>query len=297
MKVKNSVINMRMLCGVLMLGTAIALSACGSKEKSPSQVLVQVNGKEITVLQVNEELQNTAVRPAQQEEMTQQLLKLLIDRQLILEEAERNKINRTPEVMRAIERSKEQVIVQAYLQSIASKVAKPLKAEIDEYYQKHPEFFAHRKEFDLRQLLIANKSYSEGLKTFIDSAKTLDEIAGWMDKRGVVYVRRQVTRSTSDLPKQAVAQLEILPLGQLFLVDEGDNKVLNVLAAIRSSPILATNAAPQIEQFLTNKTTKEMVEEEIKLLRSLAKIEYLNASAPVATQTVVTTPDKAIETK
>lgn len=288
---------MRMLRGVLMLSTAIVLSACGSKEKSPSQVLVQVNGKEITVLQVNEELQNTAVRPAQQEEMTQQLLKLLIDRQLILEEAERNKIDRTPEVMRAIERSKEQVIVQAYLQSIASKVAKPLKAEIDEYYQKHPEFFAHRKEFDLRQLLIANKSYSEGLKTFIDSAKTLDEIAGWMDKRGVVYVRRQVTRSTSDLPKQAVAQLEILPLGQLFLVDEGDNKVLNVLAAIRSSPILATNAAPQIEQFLTNKTTKEMVEEEIKLLRSLAKIEYLNASAPVATQTVVTTPDKAIETK
>jgi len=297
MKVKNSVTNMRMLRGVLMLSTAIVLSACGSKEKSPSQVLVQVNGKEITVLQVNEELQNTAVRPAQQEEMTQQLLKLLIDRQLILEEAERNKIDRTPEVMRAIERSKEQVIVQAYLQSIASKVAKPLKAEIDEYYQKHPEFFAHRKEFDLRQLLIANKSYSEGLKTFIDSAKTLDEIAGWMDKRGVVYVRRQVTRSTSDLPKQAVAQLEILPLGQLFLVDEGDNKVLNVLAAIRSSPILATNAAPQIEQFLTNKTTKEMVEEEIKLLRSLAKIEYLNASAPVATQTVVTTPDKAIETK
>lgn len=288
---------MRMLRGVLMLGAAIVLSACGSKEKSPSQVLVQVNGKEITVLQVNEELQNTAVRPAQQEEMTQQLLKLLIDRQLILDEAERNKIDRTPEVMRAIERSKEQVIVQAYLQSIASKVAKPLKAEIDEYYQKHPEFFAHRKEFDLRQLLIANKSYSEGLKTFIDSAKTLDEIAGWMDKRGVVYVRRQVTRSTSDLPKQAVAQLEILPPGQLFLVDEGDNKVLNVLAAIRSSPILATNAAPQIEQFLTNKTTKEMVEEEIKLLRSLAKIEYLNASAPVATQTVVTTPDKAIETK
>ncbi len=288
---------MRMLRGVLMLSTAIVLSACGSKEKSPSQVLVQVNGKEITVLQVNEELQNTAVRPAQQEEMTQQLLKLLIDRQLILEEAERNKIDRTPEVMRAIERSKEQVIVQAYLQSIASKVAKPLKAEIDEYYQKHPEFFAHRKEFDLRQLLIANKSYSEGLKTFIDSAKTLDEIAGWMDKRGVVYVRRQVTRSTSDLPKQAVAQLEILPLGQLFLVDEGDNKVLNVLAAIRSSPILASNAAPQIEQFLTNKTTKEMVEEEIKLLRSLAKIEYLNASAPVATQTVDTTPDKAIETK
>ena len=288
---------MRMLRGVLMLSTAIVLSACGSKEKSPSQVLVQVNGKEITVLQVSEELQNTAVRPAQQEEMTQQLLKLLIDRQLILEEAERNKIDRTPEVMRAIERSKEQVIVQAYLQSIASKVAKPLKAEIDEYYQKHPEFFAHRKEFDLRQLLIANKSYSEGLKTFIDSAKTLDEIAGWMDKRGVVYVRRQVTRSTSDLPKQAVAQLEILPLGQLFLVDEGDNKVLNVLAAIRSSPILASNAAPQIEQFLTNKTTKEMVEEEIKLLRSLAKIEYLNASAPVATQTVDTTPDKAIETK
>lgn len=297
MNAKNSVTNMRMLCGVLMLGTAVVLSACGSKEKKAGQALVRVNGEEITMLQVNEELQNAAVRPEQREVRTQQLLKSLIDRQLILEEAERNKIDRTPDVMRAIERSKVQIIVQAYLESIASKVTKPLKAEIDEYYQKHPEFFAHRKEYDLRQLIIANKSYSEGLKTFIDSAKTLDEVATWMDKHGVVYIRRQATRSTSDLPKQAVAQLEILAPRHLFIVSEGDNKVLNILVATRESPISASNAAPQIEQFLINKMAKEIMEEKIMHLRSLAKIEYLNASAPAATQAITTTPNKAIEIK
>ena len=288
---------MRMLCGVLMLATAVVLSACGSKEKKGGQALVKVNGEEITVLQINEELKSAAVQPEQQEEATKQLLESLIDRQLVLGEAMRNKIDRTPDVMQAIERSKAQIIVQAYLQSVASKVTKPLKAEIDDYYQQHPEYFASRKEFDLRQLFIANKNYSDELKSFIDSAKTLDEIAAWMDKHGVPYVRGQATRSTSNLPKQAVAQLVALPTGQLFIVSEGDNRVLNVLVATKESPVSATNAAPQIEQFLINKMTKEAAEEEIKHLRSLAKIEYLNAPAPAVTQAVAAAPNKAVEPK
>lgn len=295
-KVKNSATHIKILSSVLMLVTAVVLASCGTQEKKAGQALAKVNGEEITFLQINEELKNAAVRPEQQAEATKQLLESLIDRQLILEEAKRNKIDRTPDVMRAIERSKTQIIVQAYLQSMASKVTKPPKANIDDYYREHPEFFASRKEFDLKQLLFSNKSYSNELKTFIDSAKTLNEVAGWMDKHKVVYVRGQATRNTSNLPKQVVAQLEKLPPGQLFIVSEGDNKILSIIAATKDSPVSITNATPQIEQFLINKMTKEAAEEEIKHLRSLAKIEYFNAT-PAASQPVATIPDKAVETR
>lgn len=291
MKVINSASGRRVLCGVLILVAAAGLSACDSKDKKAGQSLVSVNGKEITILQINDELNRAGVQAGQQEAATKQLLESLIDRQLILEEAMRNKIERTPDVMQAIERAKAQIIVQAYLQSVTSKIAKPSKAEIDDYYQKHPEFFAKRKEFNLKQLAISNKNFSDELKAFIGSAKSLDEIPAWMDKHGVQYARRQVTRSTADLPQQAVAQLLALPKGQLFIVGEGDSRVLNILTATRDNPVSAANAAPQIEQFLMNKKSKETAELEIAHLRSLAKIEYLNASAPVAAQAPAAAPD------
>ena len=291
MKIKNSVPCRRVLCGVLMVVAVAGLAACGSKDKKAGQSLVKVNGEEITVLQLNDELRRAGVQAGQQEAASKQLIESLIDRQVILDEAMRNKIDRSPEVMQAIERAKAQIIAQAYLQSVTSKVAKPSKAEIDDYFQKHPEFFTKRMEFDLQQLVIANKNFSDELKLFIDSAKSLDEVAEWMDRHGVPYARGQVIRSTADLPQPAVAKLLELPKGQLFIVGEGDNRMLNIITVIKDSPVTATNAAPQIEQFLTNKKMKEAVEVEIAHLRSLAKIEYLNASAPVAAQTQAAAPD------
>ena len=282
MKVKNSMSSRRVLCGVLMLVAAAGLSACGSKDKKAGQSLVRVDSEEITMLQINDELKRAGVQAGQQEAASKPLLESLIDRQLILAEAMRNKIDRTPEVMQAIERAKAQIIAQAYLQNIVSKTAKPSKAEIDDYFQKHPEFFTKRKEFDFKQLVFANKNFSDELKLFIDSAKSLDEVAAWMDRHGVQYARGQTTRSTADLPQPAVAKLLELPEGELFLVNEGSNRVLNIITSIKDSPVTAMNAAPQIEQFLINKMSKEAAEVEIAHLRSLAKIEYLNASAPVA---------------
>jgi len=279
------------LCGILMLAAAVVLTACGGKDKKAGQSLVRVDGAEITVLQLNDELKLAGVRTEQQEAASKQLLESLIDRQLIIAEAMRTKIDRTPDVMQAIERAKAQIIAQAYLQSLTSKIAKPSKVEINDYYQKHPEFFAQRKEFDLKQLVIANDNFSDELRLFMDSAHSLDEVAAWMDQHGVIYARGETTRSTADLPQQVVEKLLEMPKGKLFLVSEGNNRVLSMLAAVKESPVSAPNAAPQIEQFLINKASKDAVQTEITHLRSIAKIEYINASAPVAVQSPAIVPD------
>lgn len=81
----------RLLCAALVLLAAAGLSACGDKEKKPGQSLASVNGKEITILQLNEELQRAGVQSAQQANASKQLLESLIDRQLLQNEAEKEK--------------------------------------------------------------------------------------------------------------------------------------------------------------------------------------------------------------
>jgi len=272
----------RVLCVGLLLGAALGLSACSDKEKRAGQTLVRVNGADITVLQVNDELKRAGVKAEQQEVATKQLLESLIDRQLILAEAMRNEVDRTTEVVQAIERAKAQIISQAYLKSINSKISKPSVSEIDDYYQKHPEYFAQRKQFDVQQLVIASKDFSSDLRLVVDSAKSLDEIAAWLDKHDVHYVRGQLSRSTTDLPEQIVIKLKEMQKGQVFIVHEGESSKINLITSIKVVPVSAKIASPQIEQYLFNKKIKDAADAEITHLRASAKIEYLNASAPVA---------------
>lgn len=259
----------------------LVLAACDSepKEKKSGQALVSVNGNEVTTLQLNDEIKRANIRPDQYEAASKQLLESLIVRQLIMDEAMRNKLDRTPDVMQARERANAQIISQAYMQGIVSKIAKPSKAEIDEYYQKHPEFFTQRKQFDLTIVRIATKDLGNELKAVIDAAKSLDEVVAWLEKNKVQYLRNLASRSSTDLPSQMAAMMQQKSKDTIFIINEQENSLLISVNAIKDSPITAAVAAPQIEKFLMNQKYKEATDAEVARLRAAAKIEYLNAKA------------------
>lgn len=266
------------LLGAVLI-SVLGFSACNSesKEKRSGQALVSISGKEVTVLQLNDELRRSGVRADQYEAASKQLLESLIARQLIVDEALRIKLDRTPDVMQARERANAQVIAQAYLQSITSKVDKPTKSEIDEYFQQHPEYFSQRKQFDMTVVRVATKDISDELKVIVDAAKSIDEVTIWLDKHGVQYFRNLVSRSTADLPSEMAAVLREKGKNRVFIINEKENSLLISVNAIKDSPVSATTAAGQIEKYLINQKYKQATDAEIARLRSLAKIEYLNS--------------------
>ncbi len=271
-----------LLRAALALGIALAVSACSSKEEMDDRVLVRVNGQDITMLQVNDELRREGIKADQQEAATKQAIESLIDRQLLADEAVRHNIQRTPEVTQATERAKAQIIVHAYLKRIESRIARPSTDEIYDYFRKHPEYFAQRKQYSMQKLVIATKEFSSDLKSAIATAASLDAVATWLDRHNIRYARGQFLLSTADLPERLVGTLTHMKKDQLFTVNEGDNSVLLCITAIRDTPVGVRDAALQIEQYLINRRTMDAVEAEISHLRSKAKIEYLTASAAAA---------------
>lgn len=269
----------RVLCAALIL-VAATLSACGdkAKEKKPGQALASVNGEEVTVLQLNEELQRAGVTAAQQDTASKQLLQVLIDRQLLQEAAAKENLDRDPKVMQAIERAKSLIVAQAYLQKKIGNPVKPTSAEVEDYFNKHPEFFSNRKQFSMSEIVIGANDLTPEVRTAADSAKSLEEIAVWLDAHKVKYGRTQITRSTADVPPQLSAKLLGMPKGQLFVVKEGPRAMFITVNEVKDAPVTLAVASPQIEQFLTNKKNKEMASAELQRLRSTAKIEYLNKS-------------------
>jgi peptidyl-prolyl cis-trans isomerase C len=280
MKMKRMNVPQRILTAGVILLTVAGLAACGGdKQKKVGQALASVNGEEITALQLNEELQRAGVPAAQQEAASKQLLEALIDRQVVENVALKEKIDRDPKVMQAVERAKALIISQAYMQKKLSGMTPPSKAEVEDYFNKHPELFSNRKQFDMRQLLIASKDMNDALKQVIDKSKSLDEVAAWMESNKIGFARAQVSRTTTDLAPELVAKLQSMPKGQLFIINEGERAMLMTIVDIKEVPVKLAAAAPQIEQYLVNTRAKDAAKQEMERLRAAAKIEYLNQPA------------------
>jgi EpsD family peptidyl-prolyl cis-trans isomerase len=269
----------RALCAALIL-LAATLSACGNKAKDakPGQALASVNGNEITVLQLNEELQRAGVPAAQQDAASKQLLQALIDRQLLESEAEKEKLDRDPKVMQAIDRARALIIAQAYVQKHVGNVTQPTPAEVEDYFNKHPEFFSNRKQFNMNELIMGAADLTPEVKATADGAKSLEEVAVWLEAHKIKYGRTQVTRSTADLTPEVSQKLLAMPKGQIFIVKEGERAMLISIAETRDAPVNLQVAAPQIAQFLVTQKNKELAANEVKRLRSTARIEYMNKS-------------------
>lgn len=280
---KRMNVQQRILTAGVILLTVAGLAACGGdKQKKVGQALASVNGEEITALQLNEELQRAGVPAAQQEVASKQLLEALIDRQVVENVALKEKIDRDPKVMQAVERAKALIISQAYMQKKLSGMAPPSKAEVEDYFNKHPELFSDRKQFDMRQLLIASKDMNDALKQVMDKSKSLDEVAAWMESNKIGFARAQVSRTTTDLAPELVAKLQSMPKGQLFIINEGERAMLMTIVDIKDVPVKLAAAAPQIEQYLVNTRAKDAAKQEMDRLRAAAKIEYLNQPAATA---------------
>lgn len=180
--------------------------------------------------------------------------------------------------MQAIDRAKSLIIAQAYLQKRVGNVTKPTSKEVEDYFNAHPEFFSNRKQFSMSEIVIGANDLTPEVRAAADSAKSLEEVAVWMDAHKIKYGRTQITRSTADVPPQLSSKLLGMPKGQLFVVKEGPRAMFISVNEVKDAPVTLAVAAPQIEQFLVNKKNKELASAELQRLRADAKIEYINKS-------------------
>jgi peptidyl-prolyl cis-trans isomerase C len=268
--------------GVLILLGAVSACNDHDQEKNTSKVLVQVNGDDITARQLEAELWSAGgtSAPVRQPAVRKQALEALIDRQVLLDEAIRNKIDRDPKVIQIVDRLKTQAIVQAYLESKAANVATASKSEMDAYFDAHPELFAHRKVLDVTQLTVAAKDFSTPLKVAMDRARSLDQVALWLRQHHIDYTKNQRSYSSAELPVEMLGRLRNLDRSRLFVMQDkdGGQAQLCVLNDVRDNPVSRDAASAQIERYLLNKKMQDVAAAEVARLRASAKLVYLEAS-------------------
>lgn len=257
---------------------ALALSGCGQSVGADGKAaralpLASVNGVDISLLAVPNARRAPGDRLALVDKAQ---LEALIDSQLLQEEAVRNKLDRNALVLQAIERARTDILAQAQLQSKFALIGAPTGTEIDSYFQAHPELFAGRKLFYIKELVLDSKDFTPQLQKQVDHAGSIEQVARWLDARRVHYQVAQLARSSAELAPEMLAQLKTMRRFELFVVKAGPKTMLDALHDVTPNPVTAAAAAPQIAAFLRDTQRKQISELEIKRLRKLATIDYFN---------------------
>ncbi|CAN4276237.1 cis_trans_EpsD, peptidyl-prolyl cis-trans isomerase, EpsD family [Methylophilaceae bacterium] len=274
---------------VALLGAILTLTACGDKEKAAaskggSQVVAKVNGDEISVHQINFQLnrvaQGKALTEAQSKDASKQILARLVDQQLLKQQATEAKLDRDPRILQAIEASKNEILAQAYLERLLSKAAKPSVTQIDAFYKEKPELFESRRVFRLQELAInvGKDKYAE-IAEKVNATKNINEVAVWLKEKNYPFTANSNVRAAEQLPMDFLKKLQPLKDGDMIALSNDRSVSIVHLAASQSAPITREKATPVIEQYFLNQNKAALAKKEMAALNDKANIEFIGAFA------------------
>lgn len=283
----------------------VMVAGCSDKKKDKgvSQTAAKVNGEEITVHQINFMLQQQRGLKAEQADVaSKQILDRLIDQELALQKAEDLKLDRDPRVLQQIEAARREIIARAYIEKTGEAAAKPTDQDIKAYYDAKPALFSARRIYSLQEITVeAKPEQISVLRDQLNAAKTVTEFVEYLKANGYRFAGNQAVRPAEQLPLNMIDTFAKMGDGQALLIPSASGAQVIVLVGSRAEPVDEARARPVIEQFLLNDAKRQLVDADIKAMRTAAKIEYTgkfaesSASAPLVQVPSAATPATAVD--
>jgi EpsD family peptidyl-prolyl cis-trans isomerase len=265
----------------VLVAAVFSVTACDKdkEKKVATQVAAKVNGDEISVHQINNVLARTqGIPPEMAEKARREVLDKLIDQQLAVQQATEKKLDRSPEVMMAIEAAKQEIFARAYFDQLLAAQAKPTVEEAKKYYADHPPLFAQRRVYNLQEIVMpahAVPAATLARLRELAAGKSIEDVVKYLNEQQVRFSANAVTRPAEQVPLEVLPKLAELKVGQIGVFEMPNVVSVIRIAASQSVAVDEATAVPRIQQFLANKAANEAVAAELKQLKEKAKIEIV----------------------
>ncbi len=262
---------MKKLTCTLLAISSIALSAC--EKTAEGQVVAVVNGEEITEQQLNAEIDAANIPDnVDKKAATQQLLKGLIDRTLLVQKAKAEGIDTSPEYINQSRRAEAQILIGLLADKTGKSIQLPDKAAVSKFISDNPSLFAGRKIYGLNQIVfpVSGNDIIEKLKP----AHSLDEVAAVLTANNIKFTRQSGALDTLGLAPEMAKRIADLPAGEPFIAPDKGQLVASVVMAVKDAPVPDDNAFKIAQNMLRQKKLREAMETVQKEEATKAEITY-----------------------
>jgi len=281
----------------LLVGVALAMSGCVDKKKTTtttdnSPVVAKVNGTPFTEQQVNATVQRIAnLDKSRTKEASLQVVRSLVDQEVLVQQAQKDKLDSDPKVAELLDAARRQVLAQAYMEKKLGALTTPTAAEVTAFYNQHPELFAQRKLYRIQEVAIkAPPGEYESIRAQLAASKSLNDFATWLKTKNYPVNGTQEVKAAEQLPAPLLAKLKDMPDGQATVVPTPEGLIILVLAGSQLQPVTEAQAKPAIERLVQAQKRQEAAKQELDKLKAATKIEYLGAYAEAGKQDTAQPP-------
>ena len=262
---------------------ALLLAACTGHKKEATQSVARVNGTEITVHQLKYQLQREHVRPDQEEAASRKVLDQLIDEQLLVEKAEKIKLDTQPGAEQALDAARREMLARAYIEQAAQSVPLPSDTAIHAYYDGNDALFSHRRIYTLREYLAkVPEDKVPALRALVDGGKSPADVEAWFKAQNAPFREQETTQPAERIPLASLKSLAAVQDGHGLVASAGGQVHVTYVASSVEAPVSFDKARPAIGQFLMVDSRRKVTESNMAALRTAAKIDYAPQYAALA---------------
>ena len=167
------------LCLLALFGCTSKSADVGKKEQK-GQVLAEVNGVVITTEDYKKEVE---ILPPYLKPMTEtadgrkEMLDSMIVRELVMQEAKKAGIDKSPEVMDRLEDLKKRVVIEAYWKQKVEEQAKITDADLQKYYDQNKEKFKVGDQIRASHILLKTEKEAQDVLSQLKAGGSFEELA------------------------------------------------------------------------------------------------------------------------
>lgn len=275
----------------LVLGT-LALSACDSGEAPSGQVAATVDGTEITVSQINNELRASGVQADQSNAaLANQALEAVINRSILAQEARDRGLHQTPAGSLALKRAEEAALVDLLRRDIQAGSPSPSDDEARQFVSSNGAMFSDRFVSVVEQVVVP--SLPDGMLKQLEAADTLDEVRTLLNESNVKFQTTMGSVDSLQVAPAVAKQIVDLGVGEVYIIPQGDGARINAIVSRQSYPIRGDEALELGRRMVTQQRSSGQVESVFRsiLAEKKADVRYSEQYAAPETQAPASTSD------
>lgn len=263
---------------VTMAVLALGTTACS--KKATGQVVAVVNGEEVSQQELNAEIQAAGAAAGTDKKAAATAgLQRLIDRKLLVQNAKKEGLDRTPEYLLQSRRTEDDLLIGLLANKANKMVPVPDSAAVAQYISGHPTLFGGRKRYQLEQVAFQTPKDTTILKR-LEPIQTWDEIIKLLTDAGVSLNKGNSVLDSASIPPETAQKIATLKPGEPFVVPVNGGYVVSVIRGAETVPVNEAEARPAAAALVRRQKIDESLKSQVASARAAAKIEYQPGFAP-----------------
>lgn len=255
---------------------SLLLVACGEKPATTAAAM-KVNGEVISTAEIEAKLQSYAHLPVEQKQsVTDTILTSYADMELLRQAALKDKLDHDAALRARLAGTTRLILANAYIEKTMAAVTKPAAAEIKAYYDKHPDRFAQRKRYELREMVIlgspATLAEADAKATEVND---LGKLGAWLLQKKISHNEQPLSITSEKVLESVLEKLRATRGGEIIKLPGKDKMTVLLVSKVEPQPLSLAQATDMIANQLYEERQGAATKNMMKTLREKAKIEYL----------------------